>query len=99
MVEAMLAGAETEMAPAFAAMAGGTAFRLAVSTAAGGCGVPLVRVSCVSASFVSFANLAASLHPAQHHTDSKLWRHLRICSFELICQFLETTFLSKSCSK
>jgi hypothetical protein len=87
------------MAPAFAAMAGGTAFRLAVSTAAGGCGVPLVRVSCVSASFVSFANLAASLHPAQHHTDSKLWRHLRICSFELICQFLETTFLSKSCSK
>ena len=95
----MLAGAETEMAPAFAAMAGGAAFRLAVSTAAGGCGVLLVRVSCVSASFVSFATLAASLPPAQHHTDLKLWRHLRICYFKLICQFLETIFSSKSCSK
>lgn len=36
-----------------------------LSGAAADCGMPLVRVSCVSASFVSFASLAASL--SQNH--------------------------------
>ena len=74
MVEAT--GADALLAIALEAVAGGDVLTAATSEG-GGCGeLPLVRVSCVSASTVSFANLAASLRrEVSFHEDSVVLMH------------------------